>query len=85
MKYCKENSCRGHVALKTGRFPPIKDRETFNRRMDGKIVNGREKSYCTILTNFEEQSIVNFVKNKNRCMLGLSKKELEKLILDVLR
>ena len=29
--------------------------------------------------------IVQYVKNKNRCMQAINKKELEKLILDVLR
>ena len=85
VKYCKENNCRGHSALKTGQFPLIKDRETINRRLDGKVQNGEERSYCRILTDAEEKSIVSFAKNKNRCMQALNKKELEKLILDVLR
>lgn len=83
--WCLENNVRGYAALQTGQFPLIKDRETINKRLDGKIITGEEKSYCTILTSDEERSIVQFVKNKNRCMQAVNKKELEKLILDVLR
>ena len=52
----------GQAALKTGRFPLIKDRETINRRLDGKVKNGEERSYCSILTNTEERMIVEFAK-----------------------
>ena len=83
--WCVDNGARGHAALKTGLFPLIKDRETINKRLDGKIITGQERSYCTILTPAEEESIVSYVKNKNRCMQAVNKKELTKLILDVLR
>ena len=85
VKWCQEHNCRGQAALKIGQFPLVKDRETINRRLDGKVKNGSEREYCTILTDSEEQSIVSFAKNKNRCMQGLNKNELEKLIPDVLR
>ena len=65
VKYCQENECRGHSALKTGMFPLIKDRQTNNRRLDGKVQTGDERSYCTILTDAEERSIVAYAKNKN--------------------
>ena len=84
VKFCQENDCRGRVALGTGRLPPIKDWETINRRLDWKVKNGREHDYCAILSETEEQSIVSFIKNKDRCMQGMSKKVV-KLILDVLR
>ena len=83
--WCLENNVRGYAALQTGQFPLIKDRETIHKQLDGKIVTREERSYCTILTSDEERSIVQFVKNKNRCMQAVNKKELEKLILDVLR
>lgn len=38
--WCKENDARGQAALRTGMFLLVKDRETINRRLDGKIVNG---------------------------------------------
>ena len=82
--WCIQNGSRDYAALKTGKLPLIKDREMINKRLDGKIVTGKERSYCTILTSDEEKSNVHFVKNKNRCMQPMSKKELEKLILDVL-
>ena len=71
VNYCRENGCRGHSALKTGLFPLIKDRQTINRRLDGKVQNGDERSYCTILTDAEEKSIVSFAKNKNRYVKGI--------------
>lgn len=83
--WCRENGKRGYAALKTGQFPSIKDRETINKRLDGKVISGEEKLYCKILTSQEEKMIVEYVKNKNRCMQAINKKELEKLILDVLR
>ena len=83
--WCRENNARGQAALKTGLYPLIKDRETINRRLDGKVINSQERSYCTILTHNEESCIVSYLKNKNRCMQGVNKKDLEMLILDVLR
>ena len=49
--WCAENGARGYAALKTGQFPLIKDRETINKRLDGNIVTGEERAYCTILTS----------------------------------
>ena len=65
--WCIQNGSRGYAALKTGKFPLIKDHETINNCLDRKIVTGEMRSYCTILTSNEEKSIVHFVKNKNRC------------------
>ena len=47
--------------------------ERINKCLDGKILTGEERSYCTILTSDEEKSIVHFVNNKNRCMQPMSK------------
>ena len=41
VKYCIENNVRGYKALKTDLFLLVKDRETINRRLDGKIKNGK--------------------------------------------
>ena len=57
----------------------------INRNLDGKVINCQERSYCTILTNEEEECIVSFLKNKNRCMQAVNEKDREKLILEVLR
>lgn len=85
VQWCRENNVRGHAAIKTGQFPLIKDRETINRRLDGKIINGFERQYCAILMEEEEMSIVTYIKNKNRAMQGINKAELTKLVLDVLK
>ena len=37
---CLESNVWGHTALQTGRFPTVKDQETSNRRLDGKIITG---------------------------------------------
>ena len=68
VQWCRVNNARGKAALNTELFPLIKDRETINRRLDGKIKNGEERSYCSIMTTEEEYSLVRFVKNRNRCM-----------------
>jgi len=52
VQWCRENNVRGHAAIKTGQFSLIKDRETINRRLDGKIINGFERQ-CAILMEEE--------------------------------
>ena len=88
--YCIANNCKGYSALSTGRFPLIKDPRTINRRLDdkenqGKIVTGEEKAYCKLLTKKEEQSLVNYLINRNRCRQGVSQKEGEGVVLNILR
>ena len=85
VKWCKENNARGHAALKTVLFNLIGSRSTIENRLDGKIITGCEKQYCSILTNEEEESVVRLVKNKNRCLQGINKKELTNLILDIVK
>ena len=84
VQWCQENYESGHAAIKTGQFPLIKDRETTNRRLDGKIVNRLERKCCAILMK-EETSIGSYIKNKNRAIQGINKAELTKFILDVLQ
>ena len=83
VRWCKENSKRGHSALQTGTFPLIKDKETINRRLDGKIKN-EYKEHLQILMPEEEHSVVEFIKNKNRCHPEISRKQVCNLIVDVL-
>ena len=61
--WCKENNKRGQAALKTGKFPLIKDRGTIDRRLDSKLKN-LKKDHLRILD--EENEIVRYIKNKNR-------------------
>lgn len=82
--WCKEHQKRGYAALKTGLFPLIKDRGTIDRRLDGKC-NNPKKEHLRILSPEEEHSIVQFVKNKNRCHQGVTKKHVTSLIIDVLK
>ena len=55
--WCKENNKRGHTALKTGKFPLIKDRGTIDRRLDGKLKNPK-KDHLRILSPDEENEII---------------------------
>ena len=55
VKYCQENNCRGTAAISAGIYPDIKDLRTINRRLDGELTTGKEKDYCKILTNAEEE------------------------------
>ena len=48
-------------------------------------MTGSEKQHCSILANEEEESIVRFVRNKNRCLQGINKRELSTLILDIIK
>ena len=79
VQWCLDNNARGYKALKTSLFPLIKDRETINRRLGGKVITGSEKQYCSIMTNEEEDAIIQFVKNKNRALQGVNKADISML------
>ena len=85
VSYCKENNCRGFAAISEGICPDIKDQRTINRRLDGKVTTGKEKQYCRILTNEEEDILVKFIKNKNRALQPVNRKELNKVIIQMLK
>ena len=85
VEYCITNGVRGQAALSTGQFNLIKDRETINRRLDGKVKTGQERGYCSIFTVEEEDSVVKYVKNMNRACRGLNRAKVSKLLLDILR
>ena len=72
LEWCRENTKRGYAALKTGQFPLIKDPKSINKRLDGLVINGKEKEYCSVLTVDEESQIVDHIKNKNRYVLDTS-------------
>ena len=71
--YSRENNCKGYTAVKSGLFPLIKDNRTINKRLDGGTI-GDEKEYCSVLTKSEEHSLVRFVKNRNRCLQPINRK-----------
>ena len=66
VKWCQENEKRGWSALKTGQFPSLRDARAINNRLDGLVVSGSEREYCSIMTSSKEQQLVTFIKNKNR-------------------
>ena len=79
VKYCIDNSCKGYAAKATGRFPLITDARTINRRLLPKdhqefLETGGERRNQMLLTKTEECELVRFVKNKNRCFKGMTKK-----------
>ena len=83
VNWCKENGKKGYAALQTGNFPLIKDRGTIDRRLI-KNVNSK-KEHLRILAPEEERSVVEFIKNKNRCHKWVSRNQVTKLILGVLQ
>ena len=90
MEYCIEKGCKGYAAIASGLFPLIKDPRTINRRLEdapgkSKIVTGQEKSYCKMLTEKEETSLVRYLLNRNRCRQGVTEKEGEGIVLNILR
>lgn len=84
VKWCEENGKRGYAALNTGRFPLIKDRDTIDRRLKGEKINNK-KEHLRILTPEEERSVIEFAKNKNRCHQGVTREDITKLVVDVLK
>ena len=84
VSYCTENNCRGFAAISAGICPDIKDQRTINRRLDGKVTTGKEKQYCRILTDEKEYILVKFIKNKNKALQPVNRKELNKVIIQML-
>ena len=74
MSYCKAKNCRGFAAISAGICPDIKDKRTINRRLVGEVISGKEKQYCSILTDEEEEILVMFIKNKNRALQPVNRK-----------
>ena len=60
------NEHRGWKAVNSGSFPGIKDPKTRNKRLNGVIVTGDEKDYWKILTSTEEESLLRYIKSRNR-------------------
>ena len=53
--------------------------------MEKSKMNKKGHAAINIMATEEDESVVRFIKLKNKCMQALHKKEIEKLILDVLR
>ena len=85
VKYCKENNCKGKMALSTGNFPLIKDHKTIARRLNGDIIHGNEKLHVSILLPEEEDCLVRYAKNKARAMQPLYRKDMNDIVMNILR
>ena len=83
--WCKEHRVRGYSVIKSGLFPLVKNPKMIDSRLDGKIVTGEEKRYCSVLTAEEEIDIVENVKNNNRAYQGINRGDLTKIIIDTLK
>ena len=66
VEWCQINYKRGWAAINSGKFPQVKDLRTINKRIGGVIVTGNEQEYCSIFTKDEEESLVCYLRNKNR-------------------
>ena len=60
------NGHRGWKVVNSVFFPGIKDPRTINKQLDGVVETGKEKDYCKILTSTEEESLLRYIKNRNR-------------------
>lgn len=90
VQYCIENNCKGYAAINSGKFPLIRDPRTINRRLlstpvTQRITTGDEKKHLRLLTSNEEECLVKYMINKNRACQGLSRGEVEKLIIDMIK
>ena len=84
VEWCLSNNKRGWAALKTNDFPLLKDARAINRRLDGLVTNKAEYESRSILTNNEEQTLVGYMKNMNRCNQGVSRSDTTVVILKML-
>ena len=62
----------------------------INRRListaeNKRITTGNEKEHLRLLTIHEEECLVQHIKNKNRSCQGMTKNEIEKLSIDMLK
>ena len=85
VEWYQNNGCRGWATLKSGLFPSIKCPKSINRCLDGIVVAGEEKRYCSILTSDEEESLVRYIKNRSLCLQGMNATQVEDVILNILK
>ena len=83
--FCIDNNCRGYAAISAGVCPDIKDRRTINRRLDKELNIGTEKEYCQALTNMGEKIIVNYIKNKSEALQPVRRRDLNEVIIQMLK
>ena len=84
LQYCKDNECSASAAIATGLFTNV-SRLSLWRRLTGAVKHGRERDYCRILTSAEESTLVDIIKNCNRCYSPLNRKDVTKLIINILK
>ena len=85
VNWCQEHKCRGYSAIKSKLFPLLKDCRTIDKRLDGKILTGEEKNYCSLLMPSEEEMLVECVKNRNTAYQGVNRASLNELIIKILK
>ncbi len=56
MLFCCKRTGTRYSAIKSGLFPLVKNRRTINKQLDGKIITGQEKNYCSILLPDEKDT-----------------------------
>ena len=85
VKYCRDNNCKGYKAIAELGLVYVKDARTINQHLQGKVVTGDEKREQRILTDKEENSLVNYLVNRNRACQGLTNNHVEGVVLNILR
>ena len=84
VEWCTSNGKRGWAALQTGNYPLLNDARSINRRLDGKVESKKEYESRSVMTIHEEESVVSYMKNMNRCNQGISRKDATDLIIKIL-
>ena len=85
VKYCRQFNCKGYRAIKELGLKYIKDARTINNHLQGKVITGDEKKDQRMLTEKEEQSLVKYLINRNRACQELTDKQVEGVVLNILR
>ena len=85
VQYCRDNNCKGYKAIADLSLEYIKDARTINQHLEGNVITGDEKRNQRILTVKEEKSLVKYLVNRNRACQGLTNKQVEGVVLNILR
>ena len=84
VQYCRDNNCKGYKAINDLSLIHVKDPRTINQHLQGNVTTGNEKENQRMLTMDEEKSLVKYLVNRNRACQGLSDKQVEGVILNIL-
>ena len=83
VKYCQDKNVCGYSASGLSLF--VKDARTIKQLDKPTSPTKSKRSDCKVLSNMEEQALVQFLKNKSHFMQGATRAEATKFVHDILR